>query len=265
MICSIPARITMVRRKNFVARISLFLSISLFSWGISPLLAAAASWDLWDDSVETLAPDAETQPDTSGEVATTDPNPASDSAATVEATSVGQTVDAAVATENVASADSSGYQIGPGDVLEISVWKDEALSRSVVVLPDGTISFPLIGKVSVAGKTLPQVRESMMKQLSRYVPDLELSVDVKQFNSMIVYVIGRVNAPGRQVLNSNVTVLQALAMAGGLNPFASRNSIKIFRKEGETKNVLTFRYNDVIDGDLETNVELKRGDVIVVP
>ncbi|NMC73187.1 MAG: polysaccharide export protein [Geobacteraceae bacterium] len=158
-----------------------------------------------------------------------------------------------------------GYQIGPGDILDISVWKDEALSRSVVVLPDGTISFPLVGKVEVAGRTVQQVREKMVQELSRYVPELELTIDVKQSNSMIVYVIGRVNAPGRQILNSNVTVLQALAMAGGLNPFANRNKIKIFRKEGDAKSVLTFRYNDVMDGNLETNVELRRGDVIVVP
>lgn len=157
------------------------------------------------------------------------------------------------------------YRIGAGDVLDIAVWKDEALTRTVVVLPDGTVSFPLIGRLAVAEKTVEQVREELIGKLSRYVPDLELSVDVRQTTSMVVYVIGRVNAPGRQALNATVTVLQALAMAGGPNPYAARNSIKVFRKEGAATRVFTVRYNDIVDGDLTTNMELRRGDVIVVP
>ena len=124
------------------------------------------------------------------------------------------------------------YLIGPGDILEISVWKDEALSRSVVVLPDGKISFPLIGEIFVAGRTIGQVKEEITVKLTRYVPELVLSIEVKQSNSMQIYVIGRVNNPGKQVLNSKVNVLQALAMAGGLNPFASRNKIKISAERG---------------------------------
>jgi polysaccharide biosynthesis/export protein len=160
---------------------------------------------------------------------------------------------------------AADYLIGSGDVLDIAVWKDEALTRSLVVLPDGTINFPLIGTVAVAGKTVGQVRAELVRALERFVPELDLTVDVKQSNSMIVYVIGRVNAPGRQILNSNVDVLQALAMAGGLNPFAGRNSIKIFRKEGGATKVFAFRYGDVVAGDLATNIELQRGDVVVVP
>ena len=158
------------------------------------------------------------------------------------------------------------YLIGPGDILEISVWKDEALSRAVVVLPDGKISFPLIGEIFVAGRTIGQVKEEITTKLTRYVPELVLSIEVKQSNSMQIYVIGRVNIPGKQVLNSRVNVLQALAMAGGLNPFASRNKIKILRKEGEKTVTIPFRYGDVVDGDnIESNIELQRGDVIVVP
>jgi polysaccharide biosynthesis/export protein len=157
------------------------------------------------------------------------------------------------------------YRIGAGDVLDIAVWKDDALTRTVVVLPDGTVSFPLIGKLTVADKTVLQVKEELAGKLARYVPDLELSLDVRQANSMVVYVIGRVNAPGRQALNANVTVLQALAMAGGPNPYAGRNGIKVFRKEGGATRVLTVRYNDIVAGDLTTNIELQRGDVIVVP
>jgi polysaccharide export outer membrane protein len=234
----------------------------VLSGAVIPHAVTAATWDLWDDAEQLLVQEA--QPPA-------EPSPVKEVAAvpekTVEAApaSVERTVPPPTRSDAVASAGGPGYEIGPGDVLDVSVWKDEALSRSVVVLPDGTISFPLVGKVEVAGKTVQQVRERMVTELSRYVPELELTIDVKQSNSMMVYVIGRVNAPGRQIINSNVTVLQALAMAGGLNPFANRNKIKVFRKEGEAKSVLSFRYNDVMDGNLESNVELKRGDVIVVP
>jgi polysaccharide biosynthesis/export protein len=160
----------------------------------------------------------------------------------------------------------STYIIGPGDVLEISVWKDEALTKSVIVLPDGTISYPLLGLLKASGKTVAQLKAEIEKKISQYVPDPTLHVEVKQIGSMTVYVIGRVNAPGRFSLNTSINVLQALASAGGLNPFAKRDKIKVFRQEGGTTKTFTFRYDDVADGKhLEDNIELKRGDVIVVP
>jgi polysaccharide export outer membrane protein len=158
------------------------------------------------------------------------------------------------------------YIIGAGDVLEISVWKEEALKRSVTVLPDGKISFPLIGDVIAAGKTIAELKKELEGRLLRYVPDLVLSVVVERVNSMLIYVIGRVRQPGRFVLNTNANVFQALAMAGGPNEFAKRNKIKIFRYEGEKTSIFTFRYDDVSEGvDLEQNIWLKRGDVIFVP
>jgi len=158
------------------------------------------------------------------------------------------------------------YLIGPGDVLEISVWKDEALTRQPVVRPDGFISFPLVGDVYVEGKTTAQVREEMEKKLVGYVPDVILSLDIKQINSMLVFVIGRVNQPGRFNTNSNVNVLQALATAGGLNVFAKRGGIKIFREENGKTKIFPFDYDDVIDGKrLEQNIRLKRGDIVVIP
>lgn len=163
--------------------------------------------------------------------------------------------------------DSSGsYIIGPGDLIDISVWKDESLTRAVVVLPDGRISFPLIGQVTAAGRTLGDIRQEMEGRLARYVPDVILSLDVKQVNSLIIYVLGRINNPGRFVLNTNVNVMQALATAGGLNPFAKKDEIKIFRHEGGKTTIFKFDYSDVSEGDhLEQNIQLMRGDVIVVP
>lgn len=161
---------------------------------------------------------------------------------------------------------SENYIIGPGDLLDISVWKDESLTRTAVVLPDGRISFPLVGQVMAAGRTLADIRQEMEGRLVRYVPDVVLSLDVKQVNSLIIYVLGRINNPGRFVLNTNVNVMQALATAGGLNPFAKKDEIRIFRHEGGMTTIFNFDYSDVSEGEhLEQNIRLMRGDVIVVP
>jgi polysaccharide biosynthesis/export protein len=173
---------------------------------------------------------------------------------------------APVQMEPAAAGAEQKYVIGSGDTLEISVWKAEGLTKTVVVLPDGTITFPLAGEVSAAGKTIAELKKELEKRLARYVTDLILTVDVQQSNSMLVYVIGKVNNPGRQILNSRITVLQALAMAGGPNVFADKNGIKVFRHEGDTTAIHHFRYSEVVEGEkLEQNILLKRGDVIVVP
>ncbi len=158
------------------------------------------------------------------------------------------------------------YVIGPGDVLMISVWKDEALTRQVVVLPDGKVAFPLIGQTTAGGRTVADLTKEFEQKLSRYVPDLTLNLSVHQVNSLMIYVIGRVNNPGRFVLNSDINVLQALAMAGGLNPFAKRGDIKIFREVGKGTEIFTFDYDRASAGEqIQQNIRLRRGDVIVVP
>ncbi|MEA2083331.1 MAG: polysaccharide biosynthesis/export family protein [Thermodesulfobacteriota bacterium] len=159
------------------------------------------------------------------------------------------------------------YRIGAGDVLDISVWKDEAQTKILVVLPDGTISLPLIGRITAEGKTIALLKEEITQKVSRFVPDPVVTVIVQQANSMFIYIIGRVNHPGRFVINANVNVLQALTMAGGLNSFAKRKKIRIIReeKDGETR-IFTFNYNDVSAGkNLAQNIKLRRGDMVVVP
>lgn len=166
----------------------------------------------------------------------------------------------------VASSDRKDYQIGAGDVLHISVWKDTNLTRQVVVLPDGTLSFPLIGSIPAEGMTVEALTQDIKQRLVKYVPDPVLSVEVMQVNSLMIYVIGKVNRPGRFVLANNINVMQALALAGGLNAFAKSDKIKIFRKSGETTRTIAFGYDDVSKGkQLEQNIILERGDVIVVP
>ena len=168
--------------------------------------------------------------------------------------------------KTVAQATGQDYTIGPGDVLEISVWKEEALTKLVNVLPDGKIAFPLIGEAMASGWTVAQLKKEIETRLSRFVPDPVLSVSVHQMNSLMIYVVGKVNRPGRFELNTNIDVLQALALAGGLNSFAKRGQIKVFRKnDGKTK-IFDFDYDDVTEGKkLTQNIQLVRGDVVVVP
>lgn len=170
--------------------------------------------------------------------------------------------------ENYAgSPNGEQYRIGAGDVLDISVWKDEAQTKILVVLPDGAISLPLIGRVMAEGKTTVQLKEEITQKVSRFVPDPVVTVIVQQANSMFIFVGGRVNHPGRFVINTNVNVLQALTMAGGLNPFAKRKKIRIIREEkhGETR-IFIFNYDDVSEGkNLAQNIKLCRGDMVVVP
>ena len=158
------------------------------------------------------------------------------------------------------------YIIGPGDVLDISVWKNEDLTKAVIVLPDGKISLPLIGNVLAANKTVAQLTSELKEKLIRYMPDPVLSVIVAQVNSMLIYVIGKVHRPGRFDLNTNINVLQALSIAGGLNPFAKKDEIRILRKEKGITRTFSFHYDDVVNKNrLDQNIMLHRGDVVVVP
>ena len=163
-------------------------------------------------------------------------------------------------------AKDSTYHIGPGDILEISVWKDESLTRQLVVPPDGVISFPLIADIDVTGLTVGDLRKTITEKLTEYIPDATVSVLFYQVNSMKAYVIGKVNRPGEFPITMETNVMQVLSMAGGLNAFASKGNILILRQvDGKTVQI-PFNYNEVEKGDsLEQNILLQRGDVVVVP
>lgn len=157
------------------------------------------------------------------------------------------------------------YIIGAGDVLEISVWKNQDLTRQVIVLPDDTIRFPLIGELKVGGQSLAWLDKTLKMKLEKFIPDPDLSVALTRINSMFIYVIGKVNKPGQFPITDNVDVLQALAVAGGLNPFAKEKEIKIFRKQGKDTLIFKFNYDAVSKGEnLEQNITLNRNDIIVV-
>lgn len=158
------------------------------------------------------------------------------------------------------------YQLGPEDIVMISVWKDEHLTREVVVRPDGMISFPLIGDVSATGHTVEDLRLEITKRLARYIPNPHVSVSALKLQSYKIYVMGRVNKPGEYLVGHYTDVLQALSLAGGLTPFASENDIKIIRRDTGEGRVFGFRYGDIQKGrDLKQNILLQRGDVVMVP
>lgn len=158
------------------------------------------------------------------------------------------------------------YTIGPGDILDISVWKDPEQSRVVTVLPDGTIALPLIGQFTAEGKTVADLKGEILAKVSRYVSDPVVTLIVQQVGSMRIYVVGKVNRPGQYPMHTNLTVIQALSMAGGLNPFAKKEKIKILRHHGTDTTVIPFNYNNVAEGEeLTENIDLQRGDTVVVP
>lgn len=159
-----------------------------------------------------------------------------------------------------------GYQINPGDKLEISVWKEQDLQRVVLIRPDGGFSFPLAGDMTAKGKTVNQIREELADRLSRYIPDLVITVTVTDVSGNTIFVIGQVKTPGTFVMNPRLDVLQALSLAGGTTPFASLKNIRILRRENGVQRAIPFDYTDVSEGkSLEQNVLLRSGDVVVVP
>jgi polysaccharide export outer membrane protein len=159
-----------------------------------------------------------------------------------------------------------GYEIQPGDVLQVSVWREEDLDRQVLVRPDGGFSFPLAGDVNAAGKTVEDLRVELTERLARFIPDLFVTVAVLEINGNKIFVIGQVNQPGEFVVNPRVDVMQALSLAGGTTPFASPNDIFVLRRENNTQRTLPFRFDSVVRGrDLDQNIILRSGDVVVVP
>ncbi len=163
------------------------------------------------------------------------------------------------------SADTGGFILGPGDLIEISVWEEPSLTRVVRVRPDGQLSFPLAGEVQASGRTMAQVQAELEKLIRQFVPEAPVTVMLAELASKKVYVIGSVRTPGVIPLYEPIRVLQALSRAGGLDPFAS-NSILILRETDQGQVVLNFDYGAVSKGKrLEQNILLQSNDTIVVP
>ena len=160
----------------------------------------------------------------------------------------------------------NAYTVLPGDLLQISVWKEPDLQMEVLVRPDSAFSFPLAGDISTKGLSVVQLQSELARRLSRYISNPVVTVSVSQVLGNKIYVIGQVNEPGDFIVNPQVDVIQALSMAGGLTAFADTNDIKILRRTGTNQTAISFKYNDVLKGkNLEQNIVLQSGDIVVVP
>jgi polysaccharide export outer membrane protein len=158
------------------------------------------------------------------------------------------------------------FILGPEDVLEISVWNYETLTRQLVVRPDGKISFPLIGDVRAQGRTVEELRQAVEDKIKAFVQDAPVTVVVVEAGSPKVYVVGKVANPGVYIMGKPLRVMQVLAMAGGTTPFADKDDILIIREDNGRQIALKFNYGKVADGkDLKKNIYLKPGDTVVVP
>ncbi len=159
----------------------------------------------------------------------------------------------------------ANYRIGPSDVLHIAVWKNEAMSRTVPVRPDGKVSIPLLNDVQAAGLTPGELRDRIAKALEEYIPSPEVSVIVTDVHSYNVSVVGEVTKPGRIELKNPVTVMDAIALAGGLKEFASRSRIVVLRNDNGAQRRIAFNYNKVFSGGEQDNFLLRPGDIVLVP
>ena len=160
----------------------------------------------------------------------------------------------------------ASYKIGPGDVLSISVWKEEGMQLEVLVRPDGGITFPLAGEINAGGLTTKALSDELVKKLEKYIPHPSVTVSVLKSVSNKIYVIGKVNRPGEFTATGYMDVLQALTMAGGLTPYADSDEIKIIRRTKTGTKMKIFDYDEVISGErLDMNIILEAGDTVVVP
>ena len=158
------------------------------------------------------------------------------------------------------------YTLNPGDILSISVWKEQDLQRQVIVRPDGAFSFPLTGDIQAEGRSIEQIRQAVAKRLEKFIPDPVVTVAVEGLGGNKVYVIGQVNRPGDFDASGQVDVMQALSMGGGTTTFANVDDIKILRRVGNKLIAIPFDYKDVEKGKrLNQNIVLEPGDVVVVP
>ncbi len=165
-----------------------------------------------------------------------------------------------------AAAKPQEYRVGESDVLNINVWKEPEITQSVMVRTDGYISLPLINEVKVSGMTPVQIQDMIAHKLQTYLTNPQVTVTVTEIRSKRAFITGEVARPGGYSLNMETTVLQLIAQAGGLTPFAKRDRITVLRFENGKQQRLPFHYKEVVQGkNTEENVKLHPGDTVVVP
>ena len=161
---------------------------------------------------------------------------------------------------------NGAYLLNPGDVILVSVWREDDLQLEVRVLPDGSVTFPLAGRVEVAGLDSTAVAQKIASKLEAYLPEPSVSVVITDIQGNMVYVLGKVTRPGPVVMTGPTSVLQALSMSGGLDKFADQGAIQVVRRKGDAQAIIPVDYKDLISGqDMATNFVLQPGDTLVVP
>lgn len=163
---------------------------------------------------------------------------------------------------------SPGYPLHPGDKLIVGVYDDpKLLPQEITITPDGSITYPMVGELIAGGKTTGQVRAELEEKLKKFISEPIAIVLVTDVKGNVAYVVGQVNKPGQIVMNPTINVLQAISMSGGTNPYAKLDSIIVIRTSANgVQRVLPFKYGQVAAGkDLQQNVQLESGDVVVVP
>ena len=188
--------------------------------------------------------------------------------ATTLALLAGSTLVAAQAQEDAETREivRAPYTVNPGDIMTVTVWKEEDLMRQVIVRPDGMFSFPLTGDIQAENRSVEQIRQAVAERLEKYIPDPVVTVAMEQLGGNKVYVIGQVQRPGEFPATGQVDVMQALAMGGGMTAFAQVGDIKILRRVNGQLIAIPFNYKDIEKGKrLNQNIVLEPGDVVVVP
>ena len=166
---------------------------------------------------------------------------------------------------SAAGAASDSYVIGASDVLTITVWKEPTLSGSLLVRPDGMVSVPLLGDVQASGLTPLQLAYQIAVKLKKFIQDPNVSVVLTQINSKKVYLLGEVGKKGPMEMTPGMTLLEAIASAGGLTDYANTKKIYILRDDAGKHEKIPVHYKEALKGNSELNLVLKSGDTIVVP
>ena len=162
--------------------------------------------------------------------------------------------------------DFEGYVIGQGDRLEVFVWRNEQLSREVVVRPDGKISLPLLQDLQAEGLKVLQLRDQITRMLKEYLEHPRVTVIVREINSYKVSIMGRVASPGVYPITGKTTLVEAISMAGGFTEWANKRKITVITQQGGKKKKITVNYKKIVSGKAPLqNIILKRGDIIIVP
>jgi len=157
------------------------------------------------------------------------------------------------------------YVIGPGDVLNINIWKEPSLSGTVKVRPDGFVTLPLVNEIQVVGMTTTQLRKVLEDKYKEFTVDPFVTVRLEAIASSEIFLVGQVSRPGAFPLNGNETLLQILVRAGGLTVFADRSNIRVVRRDGDKVTEYVADYDGIIKGDLKQDILLRPGDRIIVP